>query len=78
MSSKVIYTFFLNDNRYTDSELYEGFDEEGHRIIWLSVKLDLVQVDCTATSQYVVFAQWARNRPVGYVREGALATTTPD
>ena len=36
----------LND----DSELYEFFDEEGHRIIWLFVKLDLVQVDCTATS----------------------------
>ena len=44
------HEILLSDNSYTDSESYEGFDEEGHRIIWFSVKLDLVQVDCTATS----------------------------
>ena len=44
------HEILLSDNSYTDSELYEGFDEEGHRIIWFSVKLDLVQVECTATS----------------------------
>ena len=35
---------------YSEIKLYEGFDEEGHRIIIFSVKLDLVQVDFTATS----------------------------
>ena len=27
------HEILLSDDSYTDSELYEGFDEEGHRII---------------------------------------------
>ena len=27
------HEILMNDNSYTDSELYEGFDEESHRII---------------------------------------------
>ena len=27
------HEIFLSDNSYTDSEIYEGSDEEGHRII---------------------------------------------
>ena len=40
----------LNDDSYDDIDLYEGFDEEGHRIVWISVYQDLVHLDCTATS----------------------------
>ena len=29
---KYNHKILLNDDNYTDSELYEGFDEEGHEI----------------------------------------------
>ena len=32
----------LNDDSYNDNELYEGFDKEGHRMVKISVKIDLL------------------------------------